>query len=67
MSAGRFVFNAVAAEGYQLNRDREIELRRGKLRSDANVVVSFRHQHTDEGNWGCFMPGDWLTSPEAAK
>lgn len=57
--AGRFSFHSVAAEVYQPNRDREIGLRRGKLRSDANVVVSFRHQHTEGGLGGCFMPGDW--------
>ncbi len=31
VSAGRFIFSSVAAEGYQPNRDRKIGLRRGKL------------------------------------
>ena len=59
---------SIAAEGYQLDRDREAKLRRGRLRSGTNILRFLQvPAHWCEEDEDCDMPGDRLTSPEAAK
>lgn len=62
------MFCSIAAEGYQLDRDREARLRRGSDRSGTNILRFLQvPAHWCEEDEDCDMPGDRLTSPEAAK
>jgi hypothetical protein len=57
---------SIAAEDIQLDRDRRIKLRRGEKRGAAAGHRLMTARTAYGGERGVYMPGDRLTSPQAA-